>query len=66
MFLCAFVAFLGAGVTYIFTPRYGAVELESEEQYIQLEHRYHILSHKLSHRRYLLATVPESFIHQEC
>ena len=38
MFLCAFIAFLGAGVTYLFTPKYGALELEIEENYLLLEH----------------------------
>ena len=38
MFLCSGIAFLGAVVTYFFTPRYGASELESEDSYLMLEH----------------------------
>jgi hypothetical protein len=40
MFLCALIAFLGAVVTHYFTPRYGAEELESEDEYILLEHEF--------------------------
>ena len=38
MFLCSGIAFLGAVVTHFFTPRYGASELESEDNYLMLEH----------------------------
>ena len=38
MFLCAAIAFLGCAVTYFFTPRYGAHELEVEDNYLLLEH----------------------------
>ena len=38
MFLCAIIAFLGAVVTYFFTPRYGAKDLEVEDNYLLLEH----------------------------
>ena len=38
MFLCAFIAFLGVVVTYFLTPKYGASELELEDNYLMLEH----------------------------
>jgi Sugar (and other) transporter len=43
MFLCAVVALLGALVTHLFTPRYGAPELQAGEdgyEYLMLEHRF--------------------------
>jgi Sugar (and other) transporter len=43
MFLCAVVALLGALVTHLFTPRYGAPELLAGEdgyEYLMLEHRF--------------------------
>ena len=40
MVLCGLVAWLGALMTYLFTPRYGAHELEDEDNYIQLEHTW--------------------------
>ena len=40
MFLCAFIAFLGATVTYYLTPKYGAHELEVEDSYLLLEHSF--------------------------
>jgi PHS family inorganic phosphate transporter-like MFS transporter len=38
MITCGFVAWLGAVFTYWFTPRYGADELEDEDNYHPLEH----------------------------
>ena len=39
MYLCAVTAFLGAGVTYLLTPKYGSEELSlGEDNYLMLEH----------------------------
>ena len=39
MYLCALTAFLGAGVTYLLTPKYGSEELSlGEDNYLMLEH----------------------------
>ena len=38
MITCGLVAWLGAFVTFWFTPRYGAEQLEDEDNYLQLEH----------------------------
>lgn len=37
MILCGLVAFLGAVMTYLFIPRYGADELQDEDNYLELE-----------------------------
>lgn len=39
MYLCSAIAIVGAAVTYVLTPRYGAAELAvGEDSYLALEH----------------------------
>jgi len=38
MVMCGVIAWLGALMTYLFTPRYGADQLEDEDNYHALEH----------------------------
>ncbi len=38
MFICSFIAVLGAVVTHLFIPRYDGSDLETEDNYLLLEH----------------------------
>ena len=44
MFICSFIAALGSIVTYLFIPRYDGSDLEIEDNYLVLEHKYLIPS----------------------